>query len=143
MIKEWKTTTFIAFLALIFCVGQAMGCGLIIIERIIAGVALIILARFFKTTAIVVFVICLIPLFYLPAGLEYGAPAPGYVAAVFETNPQETEEFLSILPVRNFIYSALLAVILAISLFYNSGKMGGGGGGRPRKKIKNIFFCLV
>ncbi|MDR2152558.1 MAG: lipid A phosphoethanolamine transferase [Helicobacteraceae bacterium] len=107
--------------ATLLCVFQAVGVDLIIVERIIAGIVLIALARYFKSAAIAVFIAFIIPLFYLPVGLEYGSPAPGYIAAVFETDPSETAEFLSIVPVRDFFYILVLIILLAFALFFNRG----------------------
>ncbi|MDR1450849.1 MAG: phosphoethanolamine transferase [Helicobacteraceae bacterium] len=108
----------IATATTIFCIFQAVGVGLPIIERIIASIALIWFARYYKIVAIAIFIVFVVPLFYLPAGFEYGAPTSGYIAAVFETNPNETAEFLSILPIRNFFYPAALLAVLAYALFW-------------------------
>jgi glucan phosphoethanolaminetransferase (alkaline phosphatase superfamily) len=130
----------LAVAATLFCLFQAIGVELVIIERIVSGVILIVLARYFRSAAIAVFIAFIIPLLYMPVGLEYGSPKSGYIAAVFETNPNEATEFLSIIPIQNFVYAVVLAVLLAFALFFERSRVTPP---LPSKQAKIIALVLI
>ncbi|MDR2151385.1 MAG: hypothetical protein LBO72_01070 [Helicobacteraceae bacterium] len=114
-----RTKTVVIFLAAaIFCwfMPRAIDQGHSL-ERVICAIVLVLLARSTLLSAISVFTIALLPTVYAIFGLEFGALYNPFVAAFFETNPQEAKEFMGLIPIKNYFISFGLAALAAFALF--------------------------
>ena len=73
---------------------------------------------------------------YYPAGVSYGAPSFGIIASIYETNINETLEYLSSIP--NYIYTLMCIYFLVlISVIYSSKQIY-----HIEKEEKNIHFNM-
>jgi glucan phosphoethanolaminetransferase (alkaline phosphatase superfamily) len=67
-----------------------------------------------------------IPIFYSGIGMEYGEINLGHVASLFETNTAESQEFLSMLPIRNYMLTGILFALLLAYTYSNRAGQGSG-----------------
>ncbi|MCH9691805.1 MAG: phosphoethanolamine transferase [Gammaproteobacteria bacterium] len=51
---------------------------------------------------------------YTPIGYTFGAPTYQYIASIFSTNANEISEFASIIPLKSWIYSLIIAGCVSI-----------------------------
>ncbi len=58
--------------------------------------------------------IAIIYTIYSPIGISYGIPKYQHFISFFATTPQESVEFLTFIPIRNYIYSSLIIPLLLI-----------------------------
>ena len=73
---------------------------------------------------------------YYPAGVSYGGPSFGIIASIYETNINETLEYLSSIP--NYIYILMgIYSCIFISTIYASKQFY-----QLNKETKNIYFNM-
>ena len=73
---------------------------------------------------------------YYPAGVSYGAPSFGIIVSIYETNINETLEYLSSIP--NYIYILMgIYFCIFISTIYASKQFY-----QLNKETKNIYFNM-
>ena len=74
---------------------------------------------------------------YYPAGVSYGAPSFGIIVSIYETNINETLEYLSSIP--NYIY-ILMGIYFCI--FISTSKQASKQFYQLNKETKNIYFNM-
>ncbi|WP_373778512.1 phosphoethanolamine transferase [Glaesserella sp.] len=111
---------FISFgLVFLACYLMLMGSGFFSSPEI-TNVLLLALFIVFLNASQKAFYFIVLPLVFLyglytPVGLTFGPPSYQYIASVFATDIQESKEFFSQLPVKNYV--ACLTIFLSIILF--------------------------
>ncbi|OOR98616.1 hypothetical protein B0187_08120 [Haemophilus paracuniculus] len=101
-------------------------------DTLLFAVMIIVLSQFRLTFWGILLPISIIHAFYAPVGLTFGQPTYAYIASIFATDLLESREFLTQLPLKNYV--AAIAILLAVGFCRKFGK-----GIAPKSSLLPLF----
>lgn len=121
--KKSLTLIFVFVLALLASYLMLLGTGFgqpSYFDTLLFGLMIVALCQFRLTFWGVLFPIAIIHAIYAPVGLTFGQPTYAYIASIFATDLLESKEFLTQLPLLNYLTAG--AIFFALFLVRKFGK---------------------